>query len=335
LGAFIEAAAFDGHVLGRPKVDRIRMLWNQDPSAVLGHLLSGEAHLAIDLALPLSEGLVLRREWAARGAGEVIFLHRSIQQLDFQHRAEYVTPRALLDVRVRRALAHAIDKATINDNVLEGFGAVADSMIHPTAPYFSELDRAIQKYPFDPRRSEALMQDAGYAKGPDGWYTSPTEGRLTFQIRAAPQAAPHRAAVAAGWREAGFETEEVIATGGAEGNATFRTVNMVGGPIGLDDLSFFTSSGIARADIGWVGANRGGWSNPEYDRLVETVGTTIDRTQRAQVIIAAVRVITDQLGSLQLYFLPAPIPAPSGLTGPNARTPEADLTWNVHEWEFH
>src|SRR5207249_1784383 len=47
-GAFIEAAAFDQHALGRPKIDRVRITWNADSSVVLANLLSGEAHLPID-----------------------------------------------------------------------------------------------------------------------------------------------------------------------------------------------------------------------------------------------------------------------------------------------
>src|SRR5436190_4205142 len=42
-GSFFEGVAFDQHVLGRPKIDRIRMLFIPDFNTTLGNMLSGEA----------------------------------------------------------------------------------------------------------------------------------------------------------------------------------------------------------------------------------------------------------------------------------------------------
>src|SRR5205814_1460333 len=46
-GAFIEAAAFDSYVRGRPKIDRIRVVYISDPNTVLANLLAEEVHIAI------------------------------------------------------------------------------------------------------------------------------------------------------------------------------------------------------------------------------------------------------------------------------------------------
>ena len=60
---------------------------------------------------------------------------------------------------------------------------VADTIPPPTAPYFAAVDRATAKYPFDPRRTEQILGELGYAKGSDGIYTSPSDGRFQMEVR--------------------------------------------------------------------------------------------------------------------------------------------------------
>ncbi len=43
-GAFVEAVAFDQHALGRPRIDRMKLVFIADPNTALANLLSGEAH---------------------------------------------------------------------------------------------------------------------------------------------------------------------------------------------------------------------------------------------------------------------------------------------------
>jgi ABC-type transport system substrate-binding protein len=63
----------------------------------------------------------------------------------------------MLDLRVRQAIAHTVDKQALSDGVFDGQATIADTFVSPDMPYFAELDRALTKYPFDPRRAEQLM----------------------------------------------------------------------------------------------------------------------------------------------------------------------------------
>ncbi len=64
------------------------------------------------------------------------------------------------DVRVRRALAHAIDRQAFIDGVLEGLGKPIGSHFAPTDAGYVDLTGM---YPFDPDRSRALLREAGVA----------------------------------------------------------------------------------------------------------------------------------------------------------------------------
>src|SRR5207249_4482442 len=68
-GAGIEAAAFDGHALGRPKIDRIQLRFINDANAALSNILSGAVQLLADDAIYFQQATVLKREWASNQAG--------------------------------------------------------------------------------------------------------------------------------------------------------------------------------------------------------------------------------------------------------------------------
>lgn len=72
-----------------------------------------------------------------------------------------VNKRPFSDVRVRHAIAHAIDKQAIVNAFLAGFGRVANSPLPPGVwPY-----KAQQTFAFDPERAKRLLAEAGLPNG--------------------------------------------------------------------------------------------------------------------------------------------------------------------------
>ncbi|MCG5236797.1 ABC transporter substrate-binding protein [Xanthobacter oligotrophicus] len=72
----------------------------------------------------------------------------------------------LKDVRVRQAIAHAVDKAALAKVVWFGYGKPAVSPIPSTLTAFH--DPSVPTYPFDPKKAEALLDEAGFKRGTDG-----------------------------------------------------------------------------------------------------------------------------------------------------------------------
>jgi peptide/nickel transport system substrate-binding protein len=69
------------------------------------------------------------------------------------------------DVRVRRALAYATNKADLIAKITHGVNIPADS---DQPPFLWAFDPNVRKYPFDPARARALLDAAGWVPGPDG-----------------------------------------------------------------------------------------------------------------------------------------------------------------------
>src|SRR5205823_6502023 len=156
-GAFIEAEAFDRYVEGRPKIPRLRIIFRSDVNAALATLMAGDADLSPDGVFNFVQEGQLRGDFVASGRGSVYPHPGFWRMVRFQQRPDLVTPRSLLDARVKKALASALDMATINESLYGGTAILADTMIPKSDPNYPLIDQAITRYPFDLRRADQFM----------------------------------------------------------------------------------------------------------------------------------------------------------------------------------
>lgn len=338
-GSFLEAVPFDGHVLGRPKIERIRVVWMPDFNTTVAMLLAGEAHMTVDDSIRFQQGLILRREWEPRHGGTVLVYPSLWRWVQIQQRPDYASPAALMDARVRKALAHTVDKDALNSVLFEGEGIMTETPVPPNADYFPAVDRASVKYPYDPRRAEQLMNDAGFTRGADGVYRSARERFSTeLAVLQSPQNESEMSIMAATWRQAGFDIKEVVWPSVLARDAQLRNtapgLSTTSGPAGEGTLVDHASSELPRPENRWTGSNRGGWTNPEFDRLAQEFNTTLARQDRIQLLVQLARVFTEDAAVISLYFNPTTTAFAAGLRGPAAVVPTSDVTWNVHTWEF-
>jgi peptide/nickel transport system substrate-binding protein len=84
------------------------------------------------------------------------------------------TKDGLKDPEVRRAMAYAVDYASIAETAMSGYSAdVLASLIIPGGAEDEWLDKDKAKsdgWSYDPKKAEQILTDAGYEKGSDGIY---------------------------------------------------------------------------------------------------------------------------------------------------------------------
>jgi peptide/nickel transport system substrate-binding protein len=338
-GSAIEGTAFDRYVLGKPKISRVRLTWNNDPTVALTRLLSGDVEMSAEGALRYEQATVLRDHW---GKSDTILLSpTSLRYIQFQARPEFVSPRALLDIRAKRAVFHAIDRVTLTEAMVDDRSLVADTVPPPTLPYFNTVHAAVAKYPFDLRRTEQLLGELGYTKGGDGVYNHPAEGRLRFEVRGVSGGQEeHDTTIVLGQlRDAGMDNNMLLLPSSSRQvddrtKGTFPGITLNNNTISRRDfgLDKFITSRIGGPHDNWTGGNRMGWSNPEFDRLFEAWTTSLDPTQRLDNFTKMMRLLSEELPGAPLYYNFQVVAHTPSLRGPQRISPETTLYNNIHEW---
>jgi peptide/nickel transport system substrate-binding protein len=336
-GSFLEGEAFVGHVLGRPRVDRLIMRIFPDENTVLTNVLAGEVDVVMRLALRFEHGMVLKREWVPARKGEVLFtLSTGGQYAMFQFRREYQKTPELFELPVRQALATAYDARAVNEALFEGEVPVIDTFLAPTMPAYPLVERVLSKYPYDPRRTEQLMGSVGLVKDREGYFArGGNQFRPDFRMTAGRVNEQAQAIIVDTWRAAGINAQpSVLPTAQelAEARHTFGGVANAGGV--LIALRDFPSTQIASPATRWVGRNRGAWVSPEFDRLYDGFHGSLDRSERDRLLAAMLQLVSAEVPAFPLFAAPDVWVHTTQVSRLIPGTPDTQQLWNIHEWEM-
>ena len=152
-GDRVELARNDEYWGARPRLSAVTFRFIADPAAATAAMLAGD--LDVFPLFPAPEALDQFRAdkrfavHIGTTAGKTILaLNNARKPFD--------------DVRVRRALAHAIDRRAVIDATQSGFGTPIGSHAVPTDPGYVDLT---ETYPYDVGRAKALLAEAGIAPG--------------------------------------------------------------------------------------------------------------------------------------------------------------------------
>jgi peptide/nickel transport system substrate-binding protein len=341
-GLHIEASAFAGYTLGRPKIDRIIYRFITDENAILSNVLAGEIQYTASTSLRVTQAQVLKQEWGTANKGAVLYSRNSVFYNHVQFRPEFQRSPALVDVRVRQALAHAVDRQAVVDVLFEGDSSPAHTFISTGELYFPAVDRAITKYAYDPRRSEQLMNEAGLVKDREGLFVDARGSRFLPDFEALEGADYERAGqiISDSWRRAGIDVQYSVLP-----NAMIRDnerrhkapgITSPGAGQGNARATFsqWSTSEIGAANNRWTGSNRGGWSDADFDRLFDAWNTTLEPVARDQVVAQGMKILSDQLPGIPIYYNIYPLAIAAPLRGPTAGPSSETVYWNIHDWQL-
>ncbi len=134
---------------GSIALDKVTFRFISDPQAQVAALKSGEADAIPNMGAPeLFEDLKRDSRFkavAGNTEGEVIAaINNARKPFD--------------DIRVRRALAHAVDRKALIDGAYAGLGQPIGSHFSPSQPGYVDLTGV---YPYDPAKARALLKEAG------------------------------------------------------------------------------------------------------------------------------------------------------------------------------
>jgi peptide/nickel transport system substrate-binding protein len=335
----VEASAFDAHVLGRPKIDRVSIRGISDVNTSLATMLAGELHYGADL-FRAEEGLVLERDWVSSGKGTVLWELLASRQQWFQLRPDRAQPPEMLDVRVRRAIVHSWNKKELFDAVTAGHGLLSDTFTSPNQPYQPQVDREIMKYPHDPRRAQQLLEEVGFTRGANGMFVNARGEPLEVSLHytgGTSQFEQETAILADQMNRAGINgVARVLPTSASTEDRALLSGIVAGS--GGQDTGYLAahSSAIATAATRWNGNNRAAYSNPDFDRLANAFDDALDPNERTQLVIQMEKIISTDLPTIFMYYHGRVWAHDARLKGPNIRLVKeaSHPTTSIYQWEW-
>ncbi len=212
----------------------------------------------------------------------------------------------LKDVNVRKAISMAINREKIAKSAEFGYAQVAN----PTAVMPRDKDFIASKYSNlsysqDAAGAEKLLKDAGYKKGSDGIYVSPSGKKLSFNLQ-----------VVSGWSDwvstCSIITQDLKKIGidvKVQQPQYGAYMSAVQG--GKFDLAIsWTNSGatpyktyqdLLNSNGGW---NLEKWSDPATDQALATMKSTTDVNQQKAAMATLEGVMVDQVPAIPLFYGP-------------------------------
>jgi len=306
----IVLTANQGYWEGPPKVDKVIYKTIPDMDTLIMVMEKGEIHTT--QILP-REKVILDRLKAAgckveplnRGAWHHLKLNP-----DF---------KPFADVRVRRAIAHAIDRDEIIQHVLSGTAEKLNTLV--PKGYFGHTEEGLRRYAYDPKKAKELLAEAGY---PNGF-------EVTHDTFTSPSYLPVATAIQGQLEKVGIKLNLVVTdqptwmkkvTSATTQMTLYLPVRVPDADIPL--TNFFHSAGFP------PGANVMRYN--KLDREIDEARRELDPTKRKEMYHAIQKRLMEDLPAIPLFMMQYPTPYRSSVIG---GMPEMDPVWGFDFYPIH
>lgn len=286
---WIRLAANEKYFGERPKIKTLEFSIVRDDTTRVLKLLRGEVDL-VQNAVPL-----MMVDWLLSHSPLKL---QSDVGINYNYLAFNLRDPILKDRRVRLAMAMALNRKSLIENLLKGFAREATGILAPSNPYY---DTSVNAVPFDPEAAKGLLDDAGYpdpdGKGPKKRFelvykTSNRRDRVLMARAIARQ----------------LETVGIgVKIESYEWGTFFRDIR-------TGNFQMYTSTwvGVTDPDIYYLafhsgsmppqGANRGGFVSEVLDELVDTARHTIHPEQRRALYSQVQQLLALELPYISLWY---------------------------------
>jgi peptide/nickel transport system substrate-binding protein len=286
----LELAAFDGYFRSRPRNDGVVLKVVPDNIMAGLELRKGTTDMVVNDLPP---------DIVSQLARDDQLQTMESPGVDYQYIGLNLRDPVLKDVRVRQAIGYAIDRGAIVEYLRRGLATPAAGILPPMSWAF---DPDAFTFAYDPTKARALLDAAGYTD-PDG--DGPAARlHLTLKMSSSEFNRLQAAVVQQNLRAVGIDLSirtyefatlfaDVLA-----GNFQMYFLQWTGGSVADPDIlrRVFHSKQVPP-----VGFNRGGFSDPRVDRLLDAATTAGGESERRRLYGEAQRLIAEQAPYISLW----------------------------------
>ncbi|WP_141995501.1 ABC transporter substrate-binding protein [Amycolatopsis cihanbeyliensis] len=296
---------------GRAQIDELQFVSFKNPAAAVNALRNGEVDFVNRLTPVQFDALKgdpnIQTNQAVGRRYRDLLINHGARNLDRQPIGD--GHPALEDIRVRRAIAMAIQPRELVDKVSGGYAQVGGGVVPAIFEKYHWEPGEQGRYGFDPAAAEALLDEAGYRMGPDGVRVGPGGKPLELRLlgRSSEDYAQRAAEYVSSWLgDVGIRVNPNLVSdnevnelsSGGEYDLAFSGWGTSPDPDYV--LSLHTCANLPVAS--------GSSSSPalfcddEYDRLYQQQRAELDPDKRAGIVHRAQQRYYEQIPSVVLQY---------------------------------
>jgi len=313
---YIEFTRFDRYYLGRPKIERA-FISIVSPDTAIAQLERGELDLVLGQGLGDIPNIEINRV-------------KRVPTLDVQTSSGPYTQGLMLvctqdklkDLRVRKAIAYAINTGGIVKKILLGNGSVMATPRAVGYPFYSDK---IKPYDYNPDKARRLLTEAGWDKETPLRLVVPTGNKERIQWATV----THQNLTEIGIK-AELQQMDIATMIKSLRNTPEQIDAFFVGYINYMDPFMYFHRRFHTESI--PGGNLLYYSNPEMDKLIDASAATVQKQERAKLFDSIQEILHNELPVV-------PIVCPSSTIAVNKRIKGVRhsilyVTRNIHEWEI-
>ena len=309
---------------GLPRTKRVVWRFVQDPNTRINMLKTGEAQVA--WLVPFDQIKALQ---ATPNLKVVIYPLNAWMHFDFNLKRPMWQ-----DVRVRQAVAYAIDKHGIVSNILGGLGTVAGPPMTPLTWAYNP--NAYRQYTYDPAKAQQQLGAAGWTPGSNGVLQKDGQAMTFENCNATGDATQDRVqeVIQAELRAVGMDMQirnysttvygEIRVTGKCD--TLFHRWKIGAPPL----LSIFYSAEALPPN----GLNEDFYINNEVTAAINQAEQEIDPQKAKALFWKAQEMLGRDVPSIPIYYMVSATATSSRLAGLTGNPSNAGDGWNIAEWQL-
>ena len=311
----IELAAFKDHFRGRPKIETLTFRVITDDTTRYLELIKGNLDFVQNAVTPDMIPVVENKPE---------FKVLKTPGTNYEYLAFNLKDPILKNRSVRAAIAHALDVPSMIASLHRGLAEPASGVLPPSNwAYEGEVER----YPYDPVLARALLEEAGYPIGDEGY-----RFKLTYKTTLSDPARLKAEIIQHQLKEVGIELDVrgydwgTFFSDVTSGNFQLFSMQWVG--VSDPDIYQYIFSS---ASIPPNGANRGGYVNPRLDELVTEGRRTMGQEARKPIYSEVQKIAAADLPYVSLWHPTNVVVMRKDLEGFKP-SPDGDLSslWQIY-----
>lgn len=310
------------HFYGQaPKIKKIIFKLIPNTATLEANLRSGTIDMISPLGLTFDQALAMDKKVKADKLPYTVVFQPAIT---YEHIDLNLDHPFLKDLKVRRALVHAINREELVKALFEGRQKAAIHNVSPIDGWYTEDPKFVKLYNYSKREAGKLLDEAGWKMGSDG-YRSKDGKRLSLvfmttggnKVRETVQTL-----LQSQWKSVGVEVTiknepARVFFGETTKKRNFGAMAMyawIATPESASRTTMHTSQIVSEKN-NWTGQNYTGWSNKNVDTLLDQMDVEFNADKRKTIAHELLKYYTEDVPVIPLYYRSDIAVIPTNLVG--------------------